>query len=351
MANVIRALGLMSGTSADGVDAAIVETDGETVRAFGPRHTVPYPAPLRRAVLAAMAAGVAPPGLTEAVTHANAAAARALLATAGPVALVGLHGQTIVHQPEQGRTVQIGDGALLAKLLGVPVVNQFRQADVAAGGQGAPLVPVFHQALAQPLGPVAVLNVGGVANVTFTGDPLLAFDTGPGNALMDDWVGRHTGDAFDAGGHLAARGRSDPARLLALMTHPYFARQPPKSLDRNAFRLDALDGLSPADGAATLLAFTVAAIVRAARLATPRLATPRRWLVAGGGRHNATLMAALATALGQVDPVEAVGWDGDALEAQAFAFLAVRSVRGLPLSFPGTTGVPAAMGGGVLHLA
>ena len=340
----------MSGTSADGVDAAIIETDGETVRAFGPCRTVPYPASLRQAVLAAMAAGEAPPWLEAAVTQANADAARALIADAGPnarpVDLIGLHGQTIVHQPERRRTVQIGDGAALAAALGVPVVNQFRVADVAAGGQGAPLVPLFHQALAAALGPVAVLNVGGVANVTFTGQPLLAFDTGPGNALLDDWVGRHTGALFDDGGRLAAQGRVDAGRLALLLAHPYFDRSPPKSLDRHAFTLDAVEGLQPADGAATLLAFTVGAVVRAAAWASPR-----RWLVAGGGRHNAALMVALGTALGQVDPVEAVGWDGDALEAQAFAFLAVRSLRGLPLSLPGTTGVPSPMPGGVLHLA
>ena len=350
----MRALGLMSGTSADGVDAAIIETDGETVHAFGPCHTVPYAAELRAAVLAAMTAGAAPPGLADAVTRANSEAAQALLALAGPVDVVGMHGQTILHEPERRRTVQIGDGAALARMLGVPVVDQFRLADVGAGGQGAPLVPVFHQALARLLGPVAVLNIGGVANVTFTGDPLLAFDTGPGNALMDDWIGRHTGAAFDAGGQLAARGRADPARLHALLAHPYFDRAPPKSLDRHAFSLDPLIGLSAADGAATLLAFTVASIALAARHAPPfnaplGHATPRRWLVTGGGRHNATLMAALTQALDQVDPVEAVGWDGDALEAQAFAFLAVRSLRGLPLSFPGTTGVPAPMRGGTHH--
>ena len=346
MANVLRALGLMSGTSADGVDAAIIETDGETVRSFGPCRTVPYPASLRQAVLAAMAAGEAPHGLEAAVTQANAHAARALIADAGPVDLIGMHGQTIVHQPERRRTVQIGDGAALAVALGVSVVNQFRAADVAAGGQGAPLVPLFHQALAAALGPVAVLNVGGVANVTFTGDPLLAFDTGPGNALMDDWVGRHTGAAFDDGGRLAAQGRVDPERLAVMLAHPYFECPPPKSLDRHAFSLEPVEGLAAADGAATLLAFTVAAIARAAAWASPR-----RWLIAGGGRHNAALMAALGAALGRVDAVEAVGWDGDALEAQAFAFLAVRSMRGLPLSLPGTTGVPVPMPGGMLHLA
>ena len=347
MANgFVRALGLMSGTSADGVDAAIITTDGESVSAFGPRHTVPYTAGLRARVLAAMAAGEAPPGLDREVTEANAAAALAIMA-GQDVQLAGLHGQTILHDPLRRRTVQIGCGARLAARLGVTVVDQFRVADVAAGGQGAPLVPVFHAALARGLGPVAVLNVGGVANVTFVGDgPLLAFDTGPGGALLDDWVRRHTGAPFDAGGALAGAGQVRHDRLAALLDQPYFDRHPPKSLDRNAFSLAAVAGLPAADGAATLLAFTVAAIVRAAAHASPR-----RWLIAGGGRHNRALMAALAAVLPAVDPVEAVGWDGDALEAQAFAFLAVRSQRGLPLSFPGTTGVPVPMPGGTLHLA
>ena len=350
MANgFIRALGLMSGTSADGIDAAIVTTDGETVQAFGPRHTVPYAPALRARVLAAMAvgqadAGQADPNLSNDLTLAAAAAARTIMGD-GDVALVGLHGQTILHDPAAGRTVQIGCGATLAELLGVPVVDQFRRADVAAGGQGAPLVPAFHAALADGLGPVAVLNVGGVANVTFVGDgPLLAFDTGPGGALMDDWVGRHTGAAYDRDGALAAAGQVQADRLAALLDHPYFTRPPPKSLDRHAFSLASVQGLSPADGAATLLAFTVAAVVCAAAYAPPR-----RWLVCGGGRHNGALMAALRAALPQADPVEAVGWDGDALEAQAFAFLAVRSLRGLPLSWPGTTGVPAPQTGGTLH--
>ena len=345
MANsVVRALGLMSGTSADGIDVAIVMTDGETVQAFGPRHTVPYAPALRARVLTAMAAGVADAGLAHDLTLANAAAARPLM---DGVTLVGLHGQTILHDPAAGRTVQIGCGVTLAGLLGVPVVDQFRRADVAAGGQGAPLVPAFHAALAGSLGPVAVLNVGGVANVTFAGDgPLLAFDTGPGGALMDDWAGRHTGASYDRNGALAAAGQVQADRLAALMSHPYFDRPPPKSLDRHAFSLAPVEGLSPADGAATLLAFTVAAVVRAAAYATPR-----RWLVCGGGRHNGALMAALRAVLPRVDPVEEVGWDGDALEAQAFAFLAVRSLYGLPLSWPSTTGVPAPQNGGTLHLA
>ena len=226
------------------------------------------------------------------------------------------------------------------------MVNRFRHADVASGGQGAPLAPVFHQALARDLPrPLAVLNLGGVANVTFiAGDALLAFDTGPASALLDDWVGRHTGAAFDEDGRIARSGTVDTSVLAALLADPFFDRPPPKSLDRNAFPLTAVEALGLADGGATLAAFTVHSVARA-REHLP--AAPARWLVGGGGRHNAALLDGLRAALGvAVDPVEAVGWDGDALEAQAFGFLAVRSLHGLPLSLPGTTGVPQPMPGG-----
>ncbi len=350
----MRALGLMSGTSADGVDAAVVETDGERVTGFGPSLTVPYGAALRQEVLAVMADPVRAEhdgleALEAALTVANIKAARAVMRLAGPVDVVGMHGQTVLHRPERRFTRQVGGGAALAAALGVVVVNRFRDADVAAGGQGAPLVPLFHRALlAEVAGPIAVLNLGGVANVTFVdGDVLLAFDTGPASALLDDFVGARTGAPFDAGGALAAAGCVDEAVLAGMLAHPFFGREPPKSLDRNAFSLDAVAGLSTEDGAATLAAFTVGSVARA-REHLPAL--PRRWLVGGGGRHNETLMRGLAAALGvPAEPVEALGWDGDALEAQAFGFLAVRTLRGLPLSVPGTTGVPVPMAGGVVH--
>jgi anhydro-N-acetylmuramic acid kinase len=264
------------------------------------------------------------------------------------IALIGFHGHTILHRPEAGRTRQIGDGALLAQRLGLPVVSDFRSADVAAGGQGAPLVPAWHRALARGLArPLAVLNLGGVANVTWIGageDEILAFDTGPGNALIDDWALRHTGRPVDAGGVLAARGTVDPETIERFRAHPFFAAAPPKSLDRDDFARLVPHHLSAEDGAATLTRATAAAVA-AALAHLP--AAPRRWLATGGGRHNPSLMTALGAELGYpVEPVEAVGWDGDALEAQAFAYLAVRSLRGLPLSFPGTTGVPAPQIGG-----
>jgi anhydro-N-acetylmuramic acid kinase len=352
------ALGLMSGTSMDGIDAAIIATDGEAVGESLGAVTIPYADGLRRTLLEIAqdpTRAEADPlvEIERAVTEANAAAVRLILAEsrldARDIAVVGLHGQTILHRPQRRFTRQLGDGALLAGLTGIDVVAGFRLADVAAGGQGAPLAPLFHAALARDLPrPVAVLNLGGVGNVTYIDDAtILAFDTGPGNALVDDWVRRHTGRPYDEDGLIARAGRVDEARLGRLLGAAYFARRPPKSLDRNDFPIAEVDGLSLPDGAATLAAFTVASVA-AARDHLPT--APLRWLVTGGGRHNSVIMDGLAAALGVlVDPVEAVGWQGDALEAQAFAFLAQRSRRGLPLSLPSTTGVPAPMPGGVLY--
>jgi anhydro-N-acetylmuramic acid kinase len=348
-----RTIGLMSGTSLDGVDAAWLDTDGESVTAFGPTLTIPYDAALRRDLRALLdrAPGLAPndPSLVSAVVRLTECHIQAVKALERPADLIGFHGQTILHQPDRRRTWQVGDAALLARETGLPVACDFRSADVAAGGEGAPLAPVYHAALARELPkPLAVLNVGGVANVTWIGDDgeLIAFDTGPGNGPLDDWVMRHTGREFDRAGALAGSGTVDAAVLATLMAHPYFARPAPKSLDRldftRALATSGLDALAAANGAATLVAFT-AASVAAARFP----AQPRQWLVTGGGRHNPAIMAALRSVLSiPVEPVESEGWDGDALEAQCFGFLAARVARGLPLSFSGTTGVPAPMPGG-----
>ena len=356
----VWALGLMSGTSLDGVDAALIETDGVTVSCFGRWRTAPYPAALR-AQLRAVIEGRGEREAAEcALTAFHADVAEALLVEADvareEVAVAGFPGHTVRHKPEAGLTDQIGDGAALARRLGIDVVNDFRSNDVAAGGQGAPLVPLFHAALARRNGldaPLAVLNLGGVANVTWIGGPadedLLAFDTGPGCALIDDWVLGTTGAALDHDGTLARSGTADRAALDALLAHPYFDAPPPKSLDRNAFDPAPVKGLAAGDGAATLVAFTA----EAARRALSHMpAAPLRWLVTGGGRHNLALMATLGERLGApCEPVEAVGWQGDALEAQAFGYLAVRSRRGLPLSLPRTTGVPHPVSGGVFHPA
>ncbi|BBK32507.1 anhydro-N-acetylmuramic acid kinase [Allostella humosa] len=347
----VLAIGLMSGTSLDGVDAALIETDGQRVRRLGHAVTVPYAPDFRERLRAVLGDRGDVAGAARELTLRHGEAVGRLLDLAGvaaaDVAVVGFHGQTILHRPADRLTRQIGDGALLAKLTGITVVDDFRSADVAAGGEGAPLVPVYHRALAAGLErPLAVLNIGGVANVTWIGpdDDLVAFDTGPGNALVDDWVMATTGRPFDEGGSLAAAGRVDGDVLKRLLAHPYFTRPAPKSLDRDELGRREWAHLSPADGAATLAAFTVEAVAAGQDLCP---AAPSRWLVGGGGRHNQVLLDGLRQRLGvPVEPVEAVGWDGDALEAEAFAFLAVRSLRGLPLSLPRTTGVPQPMAGG-----
>lgn len=354
----MRALGLMSGTSVDGVDVALIDTDGERVSSFGPTLMVPYPDEVRRLIRAAFAAeqpSEATAAAERAVTQTHVAATKLWSTTHGvPLAtldVAGFHGQTITHRPEKRFTWQIGDGAGLARELGVRVINDMRGADVAAGGQGAPLVPVFHAALVRELPrPVAVVNIGGVANVTWIGedDALLAFDTGPGNGPIDDWCARRAGQRFDCDGALAASGKVDRARLERWIEHRYFARKPPKSLDRGDFNDTWADGLSVADGAATLTRATARAISLAARH-FPQAA--KQWIVTGGGARNPTLLAAVAAETGTpVVPASTLGWDGDALEAQAFAFLAVRSLRGLPLTFPTTTGAPKPLCGGRLHL-
>jgi anhydro-N-acetylmuramic acid kinase len=348
-----RTIGLMSGTSLDGVDAAWLETDGIQVSAFGPALTLPYDQTLRsdlRTILD-LAPGLAPddPRLLNAVARLTDFHVQAVKALDRPADIIGFHGQTILHQPDRGRTWQVGDAAALARQTGMPVAFDFRSADVAAGGQGAPLAPVYHAALADRLPkPIVVLNIGGVANVTWIGadGDLVAFDTGPGNGPLDDWSLRHTGKAFDKDGRLARSGRVDQDVLGALLSHPFFRLPAPKSLDRLAFtqalEISGVAALAPADGAATLAAFTIESIAM-----TSFPALPGSWLVCGGGRHNPVIMEGLADRLGvPVQPVEAVGWNGDALEAQCFGFLAARVCRGLPLSFPSTTGVTSPTPGG-----
>ena len=350
-----RAIGVISGTSMDGIDVALIDGDGETIAEFGPGATYPYPAEVAerlRAVVAdpALAAG-ALEELERDVTDAHVAAVELFVAefSLAPVALVGLHGQTVLHRPEQRYTRQLCDGARAARRLGLDVVCDFRSADVAAGGEGAPLVPLYHAAIAAGLErPLMILNWGGVGNVTYLGrdGEIVAFDTGPANAPLDDFVRRRRGLSHDENGALAASGAVDAALVAAWMDDPYFRRPAPKSLDRNHFQrlVAGAESLSDADGAATLAAFTVEATAAALAL-TPE--APKRWLVCGGGRRNATLMARLARRLGvPVEPIEAIGQDGDFVEAACFAHLALRSRCGLPLSLPSTTGAPRPTTGG-----
>ncbi len=352
---IYRVIGLMSGTSLDGVDAALLRTDGDGHIEREAFLSLPYDDDLRAEIRARFGKTAGEAGSAEkALTVAHAETVHRLLEMQGiqskDIDLIGFHGQTISHAPEKRHTCQIGDGALLAAMTGIKVVNDFRSADVKAGGQGAPLVPVYHQALAHQLEkPVVFLNIGGVANVTYVGRnaELIAFDTGPGNALIDDWMLQKTGDRFDESGKTALGGRVDEAILKKLLAHPFFAAQPPKSLDRDAFMSKAWEGLSLADGAATLAAFTVQSILHAARHFPEQ---PKQWIVAGGGRHNRFLMQQLQRHINTpILPIDEMGLNGDAIEAEAFAYLAVRSIRGLPISFYTTTGVPEPMTGGRFH--
>jgi anhydro-N-acetylmuramic acid kinase len=355
----------MSGTSLDGIDAALLDTDGRDIAIPGLDLTVPYQKEVRAMLKWTLDAAreladdeAQPQFIRDAerqLTELHAEAVNALLAKSGlkpkDIALIGFHGQTILHRPDQHLTWQIGDGALLARQTGIDVVNDFRSADMKAGGQGAPLMPLYHAALARKSGrtlPLVLVNIGGVANVTYiSGDTVLAFDTGPGNAPIDDWMHRHSGKPVDTGGAFAAMGKVEFGVLGKMLANPWFDRPPPKSLDRMDFSIEPVQFLPPTDGAATLTAFVAASIARA-REHFPK--EPSAWIVTGGGRHNKTLMKLLKSRVkAPVLSAEEALWDGDAMEAEGFAYLAMRSKLGLPLSLPTTTGVPKPTSGGILH--
>lgn len=365
----------MSGTSLDGIDAAILTTDGEDVVEAGPAIHVPYARDLkiwtRRAIKAALEGrdGASEVGKAAGeVTLAHIQAVEKLLEEAGvkrkDIDVIGFHGQTILHRPSRdaavaGRTWQLGDGRVLADETRIDVVCDFRAADVAAGGEGAPFAPAYHRALlaAMPEPPqcaVGVINLGGVSNVTYAPEnaraaDLIAYDCGPGNGLVDEWVELKTGEPMDKDGAMALAGEVNEEALRMMLLAPYLRRQPPKSLDRYDFKLDHVKKLSPEDGAATLTAFTAACIRDSVKfLPEP----PGGWIVCGGGRHNPAMMAALKDMLdAPVVTAEEAGWRGDDLEAECFAYLAVRSLKKLPLSYPKTTRVPVPMNGGVYHRA
>ena len=366
----IWTVGLMTGTVLDGnIDVALLKTDGERIESFGPYILAPYPRSIRDLLEETLAQartwnfeGPDPEifaVVEEALTRAQAAAVRALVDSAGlmlaDIGIVGFHGQSVLHRaPQPGRlgaTRQLGDGELMHTLLGTKVAYDFRSADVQAGGQGAPLAAIYHQALLRGIGAkgdVAVLNLGGVANLTWWDgrDRLIAFDAGPANAPINDFIkGLGLGE-MDRNGALAQQGQVDEARLEQLLKHPYLTAAYPKSLDRFDFSSSMADGLGAAAGAATLTAFTTSAVGKALDLLPQR---PTRIVVCGGGRHNPAIMAMLkGRAAVEVVPAEAVGWRGDAIEAECFAFLAARVLRGLPISFPTTTGAPGPLQGGRL---
>ncbi len=356
---IYRALGLMSGTSLDGIDAALIETDGHGyIRPIGFK-SAPYQADfrekLRRCLGVKDRANAQVADAERDLTELHVEAVKDLLKDLGQGAdVIGFHGQTLYHCPAEKSTIQIGDGALLAKMTGIDVVNDFRIADVEAGGQGAPLAPLYHRALlADRQKPVLVLNIGGVSNITWIGgdgdDEILACDAGPGNALIDDWVLRHTGKPYDLDGALAASGKVDEEAVARAFDLPFFRKAPPKSLDRDDFAEIAPLHLNAADGAATLTMITAKAV---AAIIPFLPGMPMAIYVTGGGRHNRTLMQWIAE-LSRLEtlPVERLGWNGDMLEAEAFGWLAVRSLLGLPLSVLKTTGVPMPISGGRFHKA
>ena len=360
-------LGLMSGTSLDGIDLALLQTDGESRIAAGADGFAPYSEAMRR-TLRALLTELAdcptdrlrdrahwPPTLAQAdewVTQAHSDAVQKFLTDTGEKPdLIGFHGQTVCHRPQEKFTLQIGDGAALAAAVGVSVVGKFRLADMVAGGQGAPLAPLYHAALvgeANP--PLAVVNLGGITNITWLcGEEVLAFDTGPANALLDDWVFAHTDQAYDKDGGLAAQGKVNQAALDALLVDDFFKKPPPKSLDRLAFDAKIVQDLSAQDGAATLAAFTIETLLLGLAQCP---SAPQKLILCGGGRHNKYIVRELAAAFaGEVVLCEALGWQGDRLEAQAFAWLAVRALKKLPLSLPTTTGAKAPTSGGVVYHA
>ncbi|MEL7049239.1 MAG: anhydro-N-acetylmuramic acid kinase [Pseudomonadota bacterium] len=370
MSEMVRALGLMSGTSMDGIDVALIETDGDRVVKRGPAMTFPYNADARGQIGQALAHARSitqrqqRPGLLPDIErmitehHAGAVSAfvRKQKIDRSAVHVVGFHGQTVLHKPEDNLTVQLGDARLLAELIQMPVVADLRVDDIEAGGQGAPLAPIYHWALAGEAGdlPIAFLNIGGVANVTWVGPDaadglphLFAFDTGPGSALLDDWMLKKAGVSCDVDGAAAARGQVNDEVVSFYTNHAFFSQPPPKSLDRNAFYWDMMEWMDVDDGAATLTAFTAEAVAKAGALLPE---APKRWVVTGGGRHNKTMMRFLADRVaGEVVSAEALGFNGDSVEAEAWAYLAVRHLIGHPITFPTTTGVPAPLRGGVLY--
>jgi anhydro-N-acetylmuramic acid kinase len=362
VSKLTTALGLMSGTSLDGIDVALIRTDGENIVERGPSQTYAYSDAQRAVLQAALMDAKSlerrderPFGLAQAeaeLTDWHVQAVKNFLkANPGTADVIGFHGQTVIHRPEIRLTVQLGDGSALARKLGVPVVYDMRAADVDSGGQGAPFVPVYHRALAASVKdrPVVFVNIGGVSNVTWIGaeGDMIAFDTGPGNAPLDDWALKHTGVARDVDGRLAATGTPDEAIIGQFFDQPFFKLAPPKALDRNSFAALDLAALNPVDGAATLVEIVVRAIARATSWVPE---APKGWIICGGGRHNPVIMKALRKRLYNIQPAEAYGFNGDSVEAEAWAYMAVRSLNKLPLSYPMTTKVREPMTGGILAL-
>ncbi|MGC4025698.1 MAG: anhydro-N-acetylmuramic acid kinase [Mesorhizobium sp.] len=361
------AMGLMSGTSMDGIDIAMLRTDGSDRVEFGPAAFIPYDADFRQKLAQSLETAKQiqqreeRPGNLEAlereITQRHADAIKTLFSKISErPELIGFHGQTVLHRPQHGLTVQLGDGELLARLTGIPIVYDMRANDMLHGGQGAPLVPAYHAALARSkvaewrdLFPVVFVNIGGISNITYVpaaGDPI-AFDTGPGNALIDQWVSREGGVPFDDGGRIASEGSVIETAVERYLQNPFFAKSGPKSLDRLDFTLDQLGAVDLSDGARTLASVSARTVLKAADHLPEK---PKLWIICGGGRKNphivADLRAGAALQNAEVMLAEDAGWNGDFTEAEAWAYLAVRASKGLPLTYPSTTGCREAVSGG-----
>ncbi len=349
---IYTVIGLMSGTSVDGIDAALIRTDGKSYVKRLDFITIPYEESFREKIKAQFGKSKRNSEVRDIereMTLKHADIVKKI--RTDDVDLIGFHGQTLLHDPDNGIVFQIGDGALLAQETGIDVVSEFRVDDVKAGGQGAPLIPLYHRALAEYCSkPCAFLNIGGVSNVTWIEkQEILAFDCGPGNALIDDVMMQEFGRPYDKNGLRALQGQVDEEALSLLMAHPFFERKPSKSLDRDSWDISCLDHLNAIDKITTLTEFTVRSIVKSQEHMSE---TPIVWYVCGGGRHNQEIMKGLSHKLeGELFPIDVMGENGDALEAEGFGYLAVRSVKGLPLSLPTTTGVPAPQTGGCYRKA
>jgi anhydro-N-acetylmuramic acid kinase len=356
---IYTAIGLMSGTAMDGIDAALIKTDGDSYIEFIGFESVPHDDDFKNRLRPCLNRTDRDANDIKAIerefTHRQIEIINELILNnnmmADNINVIGFHGQTIHHDPDGGVTIQLGDGGWLSNQLNIPVVYDLRQADMMAGGQGAPFIPVYHAALAKNEGlelPIVIANIGGVSNITWIGqdDDLIGFDTGPGNAMIDDWVKKHTGNDYDEGGKLAKSGVVDMHILDGFLSFPYILKKYPKSLDRNDFNDLNIKNMSVVNGAATLTAMTVQGIVCGVRQCP---AMPTALYVSGGGRHNVAIMDGLRDALNiDVLSVDELQWNGDSMEAEGFAYMAVRTLRNLPISFPNTTGCNAPTVGGVV---
>lgn len=352
---MLTVIGLMSGTSLDGIDAAILKTDGKKIINPQQNLALNYDDKFRSRIKEVISGKGDFLALERDLTIKHADAVKKLLKKYNVKAdLIGFHGQTIIHRPKEGITWQMGNGALLAELTGIDVICDLRRRDVAAGGQGAPLVPLYHAGiLHKEKKPVVILNIGGVSNVTYidnSAEKIIACDTGPGNALLNDWIYKHTGKEFDAGGKISSKGKADEKIISRVLADEFFNVKKPKSLDRNHFKkISNVENLSLENGAATLSEITVRSILKACRFFPKH---PAKWFVAGGGRHNNYFMQRLDAVLpGEVYNIDILKMNGDFIEAEAFAFLAARAKNGLHLSLPTTTGVKKLVPGGAFYQA